>query len=275
MKVRKCAVAGQFYPDSEEKINELIGKIYSKEKGKIKKEFYNTEIVGGVVPHAGYVYSGYEAVHFFDILKNSSEKYDTIVILNPSHSGLGEEISIDNSEKWESPYGSIEVDTEFCDEMELPYSDIAQKYEHSGEVMLPFLEYFLNYDFKIVPVTINFQNYQNAKITADRIFEANKVLKRKIAIIASSDFSHYELPEQAMKHDDIILRDIKEFNSKKLYDDIIKNGITVCGYGPIMALMEYTKLVRMEPKSSILRRGSSGEVAKMEKVVDYISMLFY
>ncbi len=275
MKNRKCAVAGQFYPDNAKETDEMITEIYNKEKVKINKEFYNKDIVGGVVPHAGYVYSGYQAVHFFDILKNQREKYDTIVIVTPSHSGLGEDVSVSPCEEWETPYGNIKVDIEFNRELKLPFSENGQRYEHSGEVMLPFLKYFLDYEFKIVPIVINSQNYENAKFVADRIYKVNKFLKRKIAIIASSDFSHYELPEIAKKHDNIVLEEIKVFNSKKVYESIIDNNLTICGYGPIMTLMEYTKLVREEPKNEILRYGSSGDVANMEKVVDYISILFY
>ena len=125
MSIRKCAVAGQFYPNHINELNETITKIYNK------------DIVGGVVPHAGYIYSGYEAVHFFDILKNSNTEYDTVIIVNPSHSGIGSSIAVDSFDKWETPYGNVEIDKEFAKELKLPFSDIAQKYEHTGEVMRP------------------------------------------------------------------------------------------------------------------------------------------
>ena len=137
------------------------------------------------------------------------------------------------------------------------------------------MKYFLNYEFKIVPIIINFQNFENAKFVAKRIYEVNKTLKRKIVIIASSDFTHYETPEIARRDDAIVLEDIKAFNSKKFYEDITANNLTICGYGPIMALMEYAKLVKEEPQNEILRYGSSGDVMSMEKVVDYVSIIFY
>ena len=137
------------------------------------------------------------------------------------------------------------------------------------------MKYFLNYEFKIVPIIINFQNFENAKFVAKRIYEVNKTLKRKIVIIASSDFTHYETAEIARRDDAIVLEDIKAFNSKKFYEDITANNLTICGYGPIMALMEYAKLVKEEPQNEILRYGSSGDVMSMEKVVDYVSIIFY
>jgi MEMO1 family protein len=275
MRVRKCVVAGQFYPERAEELDETISEIYNKEKNRINKELYNTDVVGGVVPHAGYFYSGYEAVHFFDILKNSTIKYDIIIIVNPSHNGIGSSIAVDSFDKWETPYGNVEIDKEFTKLLELPFSDISQKHEHSGEVMLPLLKYFLNYEFKIVPITINYQSYENSKLVADRIYEANKKMDKKIAVIASSDFSHYESPEDGIRYDNIVLEEIKTLNSRGVYEKVVNHGLTICGFGPIMTLIEYSKLVRVEPKNEILRRGSSGDVADMDKVVDYISILFY
>jgi AmmeMemoRadiSam system protein B len=40
--------------------------------------------------------------------------------------------------------------------------------------MVPFLQHFLNYDYKIVPITISNQTYKNAKILAEKLY---KVLK--------------------------------------------------------------------------------------------------
>jgi AmmeMemoRadiSam system protein B len=51
--------------------------------------------------------------------------------------------------------------------------------------------------------------------------------------------------------------------------------VSICGYAPIMTLMEYSKLITKNPKSKILRQGHSGEVYPSNEVVDYVSILFY
>jgi AmmeMemoRadiSam system protein B len=60
-----------------------------------------------------------------------------------------------------------------------------------------------------------------------------------------------------------------------VYDHIIKDKISVCGYGPIMSLIYYANLKEEKTSAEVLVRGHSGEVYPSEKVVDYVSLLFY
>ena len=53
-----------------------------------------------------------------------------------------------------------------------------------------------------------------------------------------------------------------------------KKNISVCGFGPIMTLIEYSKLISVNPKVNILKIGHSGEVIPSNEVVDYVSILF-
>jgi len=94
-------------------------------------------------------------------------------------------------------------------------------------------------------------------------------------IIASSDFTHFESPVDGKMKDDLVLEQIEKQDSEKLYDTVIQNRISVCGYGPIMTLIEYGKLVADKPSSTILARGHSGKTRPSASVVDYITILFY
>ena len=161
------------------------------------------------------------------------------------------------------------------DKMDIPESEIAHKYEHSGEVMLPLLQHFLDYKFKIVPVTISRQNVNNGKFLAEEIWNANLKINKKILIIASSDFSHFVEPEEGKKMDKLVLDEVKALNSENLYKKVIQNNITVCGYGPIISLIEYSMIAASDPQTQILCVGHSGEVMPSNEVVDYISILFY
>lgn len=275
MTIRKNYAEGYFYPKDKEELEELLNKIHECELEHIHYNYSEKRIIGGVVPHAGYIYSAPEAIHFFEIVKKAKEHYDTIVIINPSHTGIGEEISLTSSNYWDSPYGRVEVDSEFQGLLDLPVNNEAQKKEHSGEVMLPLLKHYIDYEFKIVPICFKNQNYENAKLLAKKIYDASKKINKNILIIASSDFSHYVQADMGRKLDDIALKQINHFDSKKLEEEINKYNISICGFGPIMALMEYSKLYHSEPKSVILRRGHSGEVKDMVEVVDYVSILFY
>ncbi len=188
----------------------LIEKIYQAEKSKIDLSLADKNIYGAVVPHAGYMFSAYQAVHFFDILRNQSIKYDTFVIINPNHTGYGEAIALESHQYWQTPFGFVETDKEFVNQLGFSVSDIAHKDEHSGEVMLPLLQYFVDYDFQFVPITLSDQNVENAKLLAKKIVDVKQALNRKICVIASSDFSHFLSPEKGKQLDQLVLDQIQK-----------------------------------------------------------------
>lgn len=274
-KTRQPAVAGRFYPDNIKEIEKQLNEITNSELAHMDKTLSNVKITGAVVPHAGYMFSAYQAVHFFEILKNSTQKFDTFIIINPNHTGYGKEISLDENDFWQSPLGIVEIDKSFGQELGFDFSKEAHQYEHSGEVMIPMLQHFINTPFKILPITISKQTYQNSRLVAESIFKANQKLKKNICIIASSDFSHFLSPEKGQQLDQYVINEILAFNSKKVEEEVKNKNISVCGYGPIMALIEYAKLVSELPKNKILKKGHSGEVIPSNEVVDYISILFY
>ena len=275
MKKRKPYFSGRFYPASKSELQNLIARILDIETERIELSFSEKNIIGAVVPHAGYMFSGYQAVHFFEILKNSKEKFDTVFIINPSHTGMGEKISLDANTHWETPFGISEIDMDFMQNLSFAVSEEAHSFEHSGEVILPFLQYFIDYDFKILPITIKMQDYENSNAVANEIFIANQKLKKKILILASSDFSHQVQPDIGKKYDDLVIKQILDFNAKRVEQIIRRKNISVCGYGPIMTLIQYSKLINKNPKSKVLRYGNSGEVMPSDSVVDYASILMY
>jgi hypothetical protein len=76
--VREPAVAGTWYPGSEDNLNELIE--YFLNRAKTTK--INKTIKALIVPHAGYRFSGIVAAYGFNQLNG---KYETVIVLGPSH----------------------------------------------------------------------------------------------------------------------------------------------------------------------------------------------
>ena len=277
MSVRPAEVAGSFYPGNATELKNYLDQLISFEEKRRSHDIAPKHIIGGIVPHAGYKYAAKEAIHFFKFLKKYNTPVDTFVIINPSHTGAKHEISLDTHEAWKTPLGNVQLDTGLMDFLNLPRSVDAQQGEHSAEVIIPYLQYFLDYDFKIVPITMRKQNYKNARMLAEKLYKANEVKKKKIALIASTDFSHYEKPELAFYNDNLVINRILENSIRGLYDTIRENKISVCGYGPIMTLMFYSRMVQTNYKVEILARGNSSQRSDNDEelVVDYVSALFY
>lgn len=275
MNIREPVAAGSFYPGTAKEIRLLLDRILDSEKENIDYSFADKEIIGCIVPHAGYVYSACEALHFFEIIRKVPDPIETFVILNPNHTGYGQAMEADAHDAWRTPIGTVDLDREFIAGLDLPSATLAQSQEHSAEVMLPLLQTSLAYPFSIVPVSMLRQNPDNARVLAVKLRSAAEKLNRRIMVIASSDFSHFESVEEGIAKDEQVLEQIRARNSQKLYETVIKNRISVCGYGPIMALMEYAGLMTEKPESVILARGHSGKTRPSGSVVDYITILFH
>lgn len=275
MSTRGPSVAGKFYPSTDHEIKQQIADIQHLESKKINLKLAQRELIGGVSPHAGYVYSGYEALHLFRILSQSEHKFDTFFILHPNHTGYGSAISMDVHSHWETPMGKVPIDEEFKSLLPFDTSEMAHRYEHSGEVIVPFLQYYLEYEFSILPICILSQTYENASFIARELHRVNQELGKKIFLIASSDFSHFVSPEYGYAQDEMALKEILKFRSREFYEVVKKKDISMCGYGPIMSLLEYAKLITNDPKIEILARGNSGKTYPSSEVVDYVSMLVY
>ncbi len=275
MKIREPAVAGSFYPGTQDGIEKLIKKIHQEESQGINISLAEKNIIGAIVPHAGYVYSGYEAIHVFEILHLSKQIFDTVIIVNPNHHGYGPSVATDEYDQWKTPLGLVPIDMEMVNEMEIPKSADAHQFEHSGEVMVPFLQIFLNDEFKIVPVSMLRQDPQQAVLLAEKITRANQILKKRILLLASSDFSHFVTPEAGARTDRRVINAILLMNDRAVYREIKNTDASVCGYGPIMTLINYAKMNYPEPDCKLLKFGNSGKTIPSDSVVDYASFLFF
>ena len=274
-RLRIPVVSGLFYPDNPAELKAIMDAALQSERDAIRCSC-NADgfITGGVVPHAGMVYCARQAVHFFECYRRSGQCADTVVIVHPNHRGLGPNISVDGHDSWQTPLGKIDVDKDFMDALDLPVSPEAQHQEHSAEVLVPYIQHFLPEGLRMVSVNMRQQDAQGARELAHKIHDVAARLRREALLLASSDFSHFLSPEKAAPLDDMVLQKIAQRDTHGVYNVVESYGISVCGYGPIMTLMEYNRLIDPGYYSQVLLRGHSGEVSPSDRVVNYISMLF-
>lgn len=275
MSIRRAAVEGRFYPSTKSRIFDQIMEI--EQSGRYPEpDISPGKVFGAVLPHAGHIYSGYQTIPFFQLLRRHRIFPETFVIVHPNHTGIGLPLAIDDSRLWSNDIGEIPVDRELASAMNLAFDSRAHAREHSAEVIIPFMQYFLaDHAFSIVPVCMMEQNYQNAVRVVDSINKAVAKTKRKIMLIASCDFSHFQSPENAADLDDKVLHNILERNIPGVEKAVLSHRVSVCGYGPIMSLMEYAQSRDKNYHIEVLARGHSGEVVPSREVVSYISIMAY
>ena len=277
--MRLPAVAGEFYEGSRERLLRQIewcythrlgpGKIPSLQKGERK-------MVGLVSPHAGYMYSGPVAAHGFAALAQDG-KPERVVIIGPNHHGLGSGVSLMSTGVWATPLGEVEVDGELAREI-LDKSEIiddeeeAHRFEHSIEVQLPFLQHLLG-RFKFVPICMMLQDVRTSLEVGEAVALACE--GKDVLIVASTDFTHYESQESAEKKDKIAIDRILSLDPKGLVETVEERGISMCGYGPVAAMLEACR--RLGAKTAkLLKYATSGDTSGFKaEVVGYASVAIY
>jgi AmmeMemoRadiSam system protein B len=260
--MRTPAVAGMFYPGSKEALHELIAELAP------KKVVSKIDAMGVVVPHAGYVYSGGTAAKVYA----SIEGAPTFIILGPKHSWEGSAVAV-STEPWQTPLGTVEVDHDFIDLLPpgiIDQDELSHRREHSLEVQVPFLQYFFE-DFKIVPIVIGLQDYETVKEVANEVTQAIEKYGKKVVIVASSDFTHYEPVEVAKRKDHLLINKIEQLDVPGFYDELANVNATCCGYGPIAAMMLSCKR-RGAKKAELLAYATSGDVTGDREVVGYAGL---
>lgn len=180
---RNAVVAGQFYPARAAEIEAFI-----------KSELSETglrEYRGGIVPHAGWAFSGGIALRALEALNARPDA--VFLLLGAVHTYGVERPAVFPEGAWETPLGDMPVAhgliRDYFDESLFLHSARAHEGEHSIEVQLPFLKYLYPRS-RIIPVSVppgiqkNLTDYVN-------ILEKLKEDHPEVIFIASTDLTHY------------------------------------------------------------------------------------
>jgi hypothetical protein len=135
---------------------------------------------------------------------------------------------------------------------------------------VPFLQFFFQ-DFKIVPIAIGLQDYETVREVAGELTIALEKYDKRVIIVASSDFTHYEPAEVAKSKDGLLIEKIKKLDVPGFYDELANVNSTCCGYGPIAAMMLSCK-TRGAKKAELLAYATSGDVTGDNEVVGYAGL---
>jgi len=218
-------------------------------------------LLGMIVPHAGYEYSGPVAAHSYYQLA-SAGFFESVVILGPNHTGLGSGVSTMTEGEWSTPLGNVPIDTEIAREI-VDSSDIvdvedeAHRSEHSIEVQLPFLQYIYPRRFKFVPICMMLQDLKTSIEVGEAVAKAAE--KHGAVVLASSDWTHYEPQEEAQSKDKQALDAALQMNEEKFQEVIEKRSVSACGYGPVTAMIHAAR-VRGARRGRLLSYQTSGDV---------------
>ena len=284
-----------FYAGSSQSLNKQIEQCFLQSPGPGKIPAITTNplknLIGVIVPHAGLIFSGGIAAHAYQAIAEHGSA-DTFILLGPNHHGLGSGVAVYPDGAWETPFGSIPIDTEIVSMLSGGIIDIDesthQQQENSIEVQLPFLQYLAKKkSFSIVPIIMSMQDYATSYDVGMQIAHVLNESKKSIKILASSDFSHEGIsygrmpPDNltavsyAKQQDDIAINHILAQDAKALAQSIETHHISMCGCGPIIALMTAANSIGAQ-EATLLKYGTSHDISPNKHAcVGYASFAFY
>lgn len=261
-----------FYPGSPSSLKSMINDFIAK----AKKRTIDGKIIGLIVPHAGYVYSGQIAAEAYKQIEGMN--FDTVLLLGVSHRAHVRGASIYKSGGYETPLGTVEIDNVLAEELTsqsgiFEYNPGAHAMEHSLEVQVPFLQMVLS-GFKIVPVLTGYWSKSVCSAISDAVSEAIK--DKNILLVASTDMSHYHSYQEACSMDDIAISSIKRMDIAQLMDDLSSGETELCGAGPVISAMMIADKLGADG-IEVLDYANSGDVTgdKSSGVVGYFAAAIY
>jgi AmmeMemoRadiSam system protein B len=228
-----------------------------------------------MVPHAGYVYSGPCAAHFYAAVESDVRR---VILLGVNHRGVGARAALSAAERWQTPLGEVAIDREVAEILAaqvrfLEKDDRAHRQEHSLEVQIPFLQSALE-EFTLLPIALSSLSEEECRELGQaiaRLYQAESARERKILILASSDLSHYLSPKETDRLDRIALERVLALDPPGLLKTVEEEDISMCGVLPTTVFLFAAKALGAK-QARLLKHCHSGDVIPMREVVGYASV---
>jgi len=222
------------------------------------------------------MFSGPVAAHAYYELALDG-KPDVVFLFGPNHTGYGSALAVMTDGFWRTPLGDVEIDITLANQVMresriIDVDDSAHLSEHSIEVQLPFLQYLYGSEFKIVPICFSMQDLASAKEVGEAV--AKVLAGKNGVIIASSDMTHYEPQESAQRKDKMVLEAVEAMDEEKLYSVIEDHRVSVCGYGPIAALITAARILKAKEAKLLCYKTSGDVMGDYSSVVGYAAVCF-
>lgn len=188
MATRSPVAAGTFYPATGRECRQRIEQFLDA----VELPTLPDRLMGGVVPHAGWVYSGGTAAHVYAALQKHKIP-DTVVILGAVHRHGVSQPTVFPAGSWLSPLGSISIDGEMVSSLteqgkHFVADAAAHRGEHSIEVQVPFLQVIYP-ETPLLPIAM--PPTSDAIDAGMELAQVINQMEREVIVLASSDLTHY------------------------------------------------------------------------------------
>jgi len=259
MSARSTAHAGTFYPAEASEIERYF---------KAFEEMGSAEVPETpralIVPHAGYIYSGFTAHLAFEQLRHAKAK--RAIVIGPSHRVAFHGMSVSLFDEYATPLGAIRIDRAYAESLKEKYGlafEPTMHLEHSTEVQMPFIKHYAPQLEVVEMVYGAFSPAELGRIITDLLKDEENV------VVISTDLSHFYTEEEANKLDKICLNAID-----RLEPAMMHRGCEACGAIGVEGVLIAANNDDLKVKL-LDYRTSSWATKDTSNVVGYTSAVFY
>ena len=264
--VRHPAVAGRFYPEDHDTLLKDV-------RSYLSPQATAAPALGCVAPHAGYIYSGAVAGAVYAQV-DLPQRY---IVLCPNHTGKGRPLAIMSQGAWETPLGQAAIDTPLAGTLKRNFPLLtedadAHRNEHAIEVELPFLQ-ARRPDFTFVPIALGTAQFDILEKLSEAVADTIHSQAERILIVASSDMNHYENDAITRIKDHKAIDRMLALDPHGLFDVVMREEISMCGFGPAVAMLTATKRLGAT-SAELIKYATSGDISgDREMVVGYAGIV--
>lgn len=282
--IHPCQGADRWFPGDPDKLAAMVdGYLAEAEK---ETEKIEGKPVALIVPHAGYIYSGWVAAYAYRQIKGRD--YDTVVVIGDTHAGGGTApIAVWARGAYETPLGAVPVDEEvaaalLAADARIRFDRAGHQSEHPVENQIPFLQRTLGAGFKIVPIVLHDDSLEVAQVLSQALVKA--LAGRQALIVASTDLAHWPAYDDARASDAAMLAALETMDPQALLAadrEWMGKGIpnlatTMCSKGSVMTAMLAAPQLGAH-RVTVLKYANSGDVpvGDRSQVVGYGAVMFW
>lgn len=283
MNTRKALFAGSWYPDNAAGCEKEIKK-YLKDKN--VKTPVKKNLIGGIVPHAGWYFSGNIACNVIHCLKGDAAPDVFVIFGMHLHPGSSRYIMTEGA--WETPLGKIQIETSLAAELAKKFTfriETAENFtqDNTIELQLPFIKYFFK-DVKIVPIGVPpvKASLEIGKTAAE--ISARMGLRMKV--LGSTDLTHYgwnygftpkgtgrsALDWVRNENDRRIIDAMVSMDPERVIDEAISSGNACCAGAAATAIA--TGIQLGAEKGESISYSTSHDKSPGDSFVGYVGIVF-
>jgi AmmeMemoRadiSam system protein B len=265
---RPAAVAGRFYPSAPAEIDRMID---SWVPGERKPERW----AGVMVPHAGWIYSGRLAATALARIEFPS----LVIVICPKHHAEGADWAVAPHRAWAIPGKEVPSDPELAKRLSEAVTGLAldadaHEAEHSIEVQLPLLARLAPAS-RVVGIAIHGGDLTRVQQAAEQLAAVLAELPERPLLVISTDMNHFANDQHTRRVDRMALDALETLDPARLFETVMRNGISMCGVLPAVLVMETLRrlgsLSQYEPVGYATSAEASGDASR---VVGYAAGLF-